>query len=137
MKSHIVYAPTYPHIAKTASDFLPECQSRANVLCDPWTEFRDFSSSPRCAFSRDQCRDRGSRGRVKLNKEDYFLFPDFIQEQCNRWFFHLQGERGRREVGGGAEGAGRGRGPGHELSTTAECRGGGAGRAAPSVWGEA
>lgn len=58
---------------------------------------------------------QGEQGGIKLNKEDYFLFPDFIQEQCNRWFFHLPGELGRREER--AEGAGRGGGPGHEELT--------------------
>lgn len=77
---------------------------------NPWTEFRDTSSFSCYALPGTSAGTE--EAGAKLNTEDNFWFPDLMQEQYNHWFFHLQRELGQRAER--AEGAGRGRGPGHE-----------------------
>lgn len=101
-----MYAPTHPRTARTASDCHPQMPKQSKRVVTHGLRLETLLQSPDVPF-RDQSRDRGRRGGVKLNKEDYFLFPDFIQEQCNPWFFAFQGELGWR-----AEGAEDG---GHDL----------------------
>lgn len=113
MKSHSVYAPapapppgTAKHTHRTPPPSppvpprSPQTYAKAKQTYVTRGPSAEVSGPSRHALRGPvQGQGAGGVGGVKLNKEDYFLFADFMQEQCNRSLVlpDLQGELGRRE----------------------------------------